>query len=89
MDKVRPENQSEHTPQGPTRDVASPLEPPRPRASAATAAIKNNNRRRGQALGHDSPDRRQWIKSGPKIRASTRRREADKVRTVVEWLGRD
>ena len=38
MDKVQPENQSEHTPQGPTRAVASPLEPPRRRSSAAKAA---------------------------------------------------
>ena len=28
---------------------------------------KKNNRRTGQMRGHDSPDRRQWIKSGPKI----------------------
>jgi hypothetical protein len=42
-------------------------------ASAASELIKKNNRGPGQTLGHDSPDRRQWIKSGPKIRASTRR----------------
>ena len=139
MDKVQPENQSEHTPVGPTRDVASPSATPRPRSCAAKAAgafckkqqkparpgarlqftgpppmdkvrpenqsehtpvgpyarcrepererrdpvvarpkppahsAKNNKSRRGQALGYNSPDRRQWIKSGPKIRASTRR----------------
>jgi hypothetical protein len=27
----------------------------------------------GPTIGHDSPHRRQWIKSGPKVRASTRR----------------
>ena len=76
MDKVQPENQSEHTPVGPTRDVASPrerrdpvVERPKPPAHSA----KNNKSRRGQALGYNSPDRRQWIKSSPKIRASTRR----------------
>jgi hypothetical protein len=48
----------------------------RPRTCAATATgafSKKNNRRPGQTLGHDSPDRRQWIKFGPKVRASTRR----------------
>ena len=38
MDKVRPENQSEHTPVGPARAVASPSATPRPRSSAAKAA---------------------------------------------------
>ncbi len=42
-------------------------------ATAAGELSKKNNRRPGQTLGHDSPDRRQWIKSDPKIRASTRR----------------
>jgi hypothetical protein len=42
-------------------------------ATAAGAFRKKNNRRLGQTLGHDSPDCRQWIKSGPKVRASTRR----------------
>jgi hypothetical protein len=36
-------------------------------------SAKKNNRRPGQTIVHDPPDRRQWIKSGPKVRASTRR----------------
>jgi len=77
LDKVRPESQSEHTPVTPVGPVASPLEADRPHTCSTSAAtgefIKKNNRRPGQTLGHDSPDRRQWIKSGPKVRASTRR----------------
>jgi hypothetical protein len=42
-------------------------------ATAAGAFRKKNNRRPGPTIGQDSPDRRQWIKSGPKVRASTRR----------------
>jgi len=37
MDKVRPENQSEHTPVSPVGNVASPNAAPRPRTCAATA----------------------------------------------------
>jgi hypothetical protein len=60
-----------------SRPVASPLEANRPHTCSTSAAagefIKKNNRRPDHTLGHDSPDRRQWIKSGPKVRASTRR----------------
>ena len=47
MDKVRPENQSEHTPVCPNRVLTSPSAAPRPRTSAATAAgafVKNNKK---------------------------------------------
>ena len=54
---VAPENQSEHTPECPNRELASPSAPPRPRTRAATAAgalVKNNKSRPGQTRGHDS-----------------------------------
>src|ERR1039457_2453046 len=77
MDKVRPESQSEYTPVTP---CPSGREPAR---GGPTPYLLDLRRHRlihqieqpppGQTLGQDSPDRRQWIKSGPKVRASTRR----------------
>jgi hypothetical protein len=55
--------------EGPDRELASPSAATRPRTCAATAAgefSKKNNRRPGQTLGHDSPDRRQRIKISSK-----------------------
>ena len=40
---------------------------------AAKAAGAFSKKPHGQALGYNSPHRRQWIKSSPKLRASTRR----------------
>jgi hypothetical protein len=51
------------------RELASPSAATRPRTCAATAAdefSKKNNRRPGQTLGRDSPDRRQRIKISSK-----------------------
>ena len=78
MDKVWPETQSEHTPEtlcARSRGRSSRRDPIADRPRRAAEFSKKNNRRPGPTLGHNSPDRRQWIKSGPKLRASTRRRE--------------
>jgi integrase len=65
------------------RAVASPLEPTRPTPPAHS--VKKNNRRPGQTLGHDSPDRRP---ESPSTRRSRPRGSAGGGGRVGE-LGRD
>ena len=51
------------------RDAVAPRPPP------PAQLAKKQQKPAGQALGYYLPHRRQWIKSGPKLRASTRPRD--------------
>src|SRR5476649_303723 len=76
MDKVRPENQSEHTPVRPCPSCCEPLLAklnPRPHSPRPPPHPQKEQPQPRPLHSHDSRDRRQWIKYGLKIRASTRR----------------